>query len=197
MLAYGGPLNTVILLEAYYHGIFPWPQPNLPMLWFFPDPRCVLFPEKFHVSSRSRRKIRSSGFTITSNTVFAQVIRECSRSREADGGTWILPEMIKEYERLHQLGYAQSVETWLGGELVGGLYGVCFGRVFFGESMFHKCPEASRAALQFLVAEAFRLSFLFIDCQMPTSHMMRMGAELIPADSFRSLLAEAMTVCMF
>lgn len=191
LVATGGNLSLSLLLEAYQQGIFPWPHPGCPLLWFSPDPRCVLFPEKFHISRRSERKIRNSGFKITFNTDFAAVISACAKLRE-DDGTWITSKMIAAYAKLHRAGFAQSVEVWSEAGLAGGLYGVCMGRAFFGESMFHIVPEASRAALQALVGEASRLGFLFIDCQQETPHMLAMGAETAPRSEFLELLAKAL-----
>lgn len=182
-----------MLLDAYRQGIFPWPHPGYPLLWFSPDPRCLLFPDRFHISRRSSRKIRNSGFQITFNKVFTKVLQSCALPRKDGAGTWITPQMNEAYTRLHKAGYAQSVEVWQEGRLVGGLYGVCMGRAFFGESMFHAVPEASRAALQTLVGEALRLGFLFIDCQQATPHMLAMGATSVPREKFLALLGQAMS----
>lgn len=192
IVAVGGELALPLLLDAYQQGIFPWPHPDCPLLWFSPDPRCVLFPDKFHISRRSERKIRNSGFRITINTAFPAVIEACASLHEANKGTWISPQIIASYTKLHRAGFAQSVEVWANGGLVGGLYGVCMGQAFFGESMFHIVPEASRAALQALVEEARRLGFLFIDCQQDTPHMLAMGAELVPRQEFLELLGKAL-----
>lgn len=182
-----------MLLAAYAAGIFPWYSDDSPILWWSPDPRCILFPEKFHVSRRSRRKIRNSGFIVTGNKAFASVIRACAKPRKEDPGTWLVEDMILAYEKLHMAGYAQSVEVWQNGRLAGGLYGVCMGKAFFGESMFHNVPEASRCALQYLVDEAKSAGFLFIDCQQATPHMLAMGAECMPRRDFTQLLAEALS----
>lgn len=191
-LAYGGELNQDFLLDAYSHGIFPWPHPQYPMLWFAPDPRCILLPGDFKISRRSQRKISHSNFTITFNSAFHEVISACAMPLKGREKTWISQEIIAAYNDLFFSGYAQSVEVWQANTLAGGLYGVCMGKAFFGESMFHFQPEASRAALQALVAEAKRLGFLFIDCQQVTPHMLAMGATTIRRLHFQKLLSQAL-----
>ncbi len=159
-----------------------------------PDPRCVLPLEDFHLPRRSARALRNRPFELRMDTAFSRVIRACAAPRRDSEGTWILPEMIAAYERLHALGYAHSVEAWRDGELLGGLYGVALGRAFFGESMFHRCPEASRAALAGLVAFLRGRDFLLLDCQQATPHMLAMGARDIPRREFLALLRQAVPV---
>jgi len=184
LLAVGGDLSIERLLNAYQRGIFPWYSGDQPILWWSPDPRSVLFPHKLHISRSLRKTLRKQLFTITFDTAFADVIRACSEPR-ADGlGTWITDEMQQAYLRLHQAGYAHSVECWLKGELVGGLYGVAMGKVFFGESMFSRVTDASKVAFVFLVRQLQRWQFELIDCQIQTAYLNQFGAELIPRSEF-------------
>lgn len=189
-LAYGGNFNIDTLLGAYYKGIFPW-SGRQPITWWSPDPRCVLIPARFHISSRSARKIKNMNFTCTINHNFEDVIHMCAATRKFREGTWLSKKMISAYTELHKLGYAMSVETWLDDKLVGGLYGVCLGKAFFGESMFHLVTEASRAALVYLMYNLIKNGFVLIDCQQVTPHMLRMGAEAMPRRRFLSLLSIA------
>lgn len=195
-LCMGGDLGPVRLLAAYSRGIFPWYGPGLPVLWWSPDPRCVLPLDEFHLPRRSARRLRVSAFKLTLDLAFGRVIRACAAPRPCHGaqpsGTWITAEMIAAYERLHALGYAHSVEAWRGDALVGGLYGVALGRAFFGESMFHTEPEASRAALAGLVGLLRRRGVWLLDCQQATPHMERMGAQLVPRSEFLRALASAL-----
>lgn len=191
ILCAGGDLLPARLLAAYSRGIFPWYGEDMPLLWWCPDPRCVLPPDAFHLPRRSARALRNHPFELRMDTAFSRVIRACAAPRRDSEGTWILPEMIAAYERLHALGYAHSVEAWRDGELLGGLYGVALGRAFFGESMFHLCPEASRAALAGLVAFLRERDFLLLDCQQATPHMLAMGAREIPRKEFLALLRQA------
>ncbi len=193
-LCMGGDLGPVRLLAAYSLGIFPWYGPGLPLLWWSPDPRCVLPLEDFHLPRRSARTMRASPFTLTLDAAFGRVISACAapRSGPEPPGTWITPEMLTAYERLHSYGYAHSVEAWRDGRLVGGLYGVALGRAFFGESMFHTEPEASRAALAGLVALLRRRGATLLDCQQATPHMVRMGAKLLPRNEFLRQLSAAL-----
>lgn len=194
ILCAGGDLLPARLLAAYSRGIFPWYGEDMPLLWWCPDPRCVLPPDAFHLPRRSARALRNHPFELRMDTAFSRVIRACAAPRRDSEGTWILPEMIAAYERLHALGYAHSVEAWRDGELLGGLYGVALGRAFFGESMFHLCPEASRAALAGLVAFLRERDFLLLDCQQATPHMLAMGAREIPRKEFLALLRQAVPV---
>ena len=147
LLCHGGDLSVERLVAGYSRGIFPWYDETTPILWWSPDPRCVLPPENFHLPRRSARAIRHACFRLTWDEAFEDVISACAAPRPAGDGTWLVPEMRSAYTELHRQGYAHSVETWLDGQLVGGLYGVGLGRAFFGESMFHRVSEASRAAL--------------------------------------------------
>lgn len=184
----GGNLEPETLISAYAQGIFPWYSEGDPIIWHCPHPRCVLMPENFAVSARSRRKIRNSSFTATINTAFPDVIAACAAPRKEGGGTWILPEMREAYNRLHDLGYAHSVEIWQGGSLAGGLYGVALGQVFFGESMFRNASEGSRAALSVLAALLQMHGFRLLDCQQDSPHMLAMGAANMPRAAFLRLL---------
>lgn len=193
LLAVGGDLSPSRLLCAYRMGIFPWYEEGYPILWWSPDPRAVLFPHDFRLPKRSARRIRNAGFEIRADTAFERVIRNCATIRgPGREGTWITPEMIKAYCRLHEMGYAHSFETWNEGRLIGGLYGVSLGACFFGESMFSEVSEASRAALARLVDCAKSWGFLFIDCQLRNDHLLRVGAREIPRRSFLKLLEEGM-----
>ena len=188
LLAVGGDLRIERLLAAYQRGIFPWYSGDQPILWWSPDPRSVLFPDKLHISRSLRKTLRKQLFTITFDTAFEEVIHACSEPR-ADGlGTWITDEMQQAYLRLHQSGYAHSVECWLNGKLVGGLYGVAMGKVFFGESMFSRVTDASKIAFVFLVRQLQRWQFEMIDCQIQTAYLNQFGAELIPRSRFVQLL---------
>lgn len=184
LLAVGGDLSIERLLAAYQRGIFPWYSGDQPILWWSPDPRSVLFPHKLHISRSLRKTLRKQLFTITFDTAFADVIRACSEPRSDGLGTWITDEMQQAYIRLHQAGYAHSVECWLKGKLVGGLYGVAIGNVFFGESMFSHVTDASKVAFVFLIRQLQRWQFEMIDCQIQTAYLNQFGAELIPRSEF-------------
>jgi len=190
LLALGGDLSVDRLLLAYSSGIFPWYSPGDPILWWSPDPRMVLFPSRLHVPRRLRRIIRQEKFHVTLDRNFEEVIRACavagSRQRE---GTWITDDMISAYVALYRTGFAHSVEAWHDGELAGGLYGVCLGGVFFGESMFYRRPDASKAAFVKLVRWLTQHGIRLIDCQVRTSHLSRFGAVEIPRRQFLRLLA--------
>jgi leucyl/phenylalanyl-tRNA--protein transferase len=188
LLAVGGDLSVERLRAAYQRGIFPWYSGDQPILWWSPDPRSVLFPGKLHISRSLRKTLRKQQYKITFDTAFADVIRACSQPREDDLGTWITDEMQQAYIRLHQAGYAHSVECWLNGKLAGGLYGVSLGNVFFGESMFSHVTDASKIAFVFLVRQLQRWQFGVIDCQIQSSHLDQFGAELIPRSEFITLL---------
>lgn len=188
-LAYGGNLEPPTLLAAYSRGIFPWYEEGLPILWHSPDPRAILPLDSFRLPPRSARKIAHTPFKITLDKDFAAVMAACGNLRES---TWITHDMLRSYVRLHDLGYAHSIETWLDGKLVGGLYGVSLGRVFCGESMFHLQSEASRAALAALAALLRQKNFLLLDIQQETPHMLKMGAIGIPRSAYLRLLARAL-----
>lgn len=188
LLAVGGNLSPRRLLRAYRLGIFPWYSPGQPILWWSPDPRLVLFPERIQTSRSLRKTLRKGAFETTVDTDFAAVIGACAEPRASGPGTWITPEMHRAYCRLHRLGHAHSVEIWQQGELVGGLYGVALGRVFYGESMFSLASDASKVALVLLAAQLRRWDFAVIDCQVHTDHLFRMGAVEIPRATFLQLL---------
>jgi len=189
LLAVGGNLSPRRLLSAYRNGIFPWYSPGQPILWWSPDPRTVLFTDRIKISRSLRKTINKGLFTVTLNRAFAQVIRQCGAPRsQQPSGTWITPAMARAYLRLHELGHAHSLESWHAGELVGGLYGVAVGRVFYGESMFSRMSDASKVALVTLCQQLERWRFPFIDCQLHTQHLTNLGAEDIPRPLFLDLL---------
>ncbi len=185
MLAVGGDLSPARLLTAYKAGIFPWFSEDDPILWWSPDPRMILYPHLFHVSRSMRRIINKDIFRVTVDKEFDTIIENCARVRVTSGeGTWITPEMKEAYKRLNRMGFAHSVETWLGDEIVGGLYGVSLGRCFFGESMFSLEPNASKIALYHLIKFLEAHGFAFIDCQVYSRHMQMLGACEIPRQRF-------------
>lgn len=190
LLAAGGDLSPPRLLEAYRRGIFPWYSRGQPILWWCPDPRAVLRPDRMKVSRSLAKSIRNRGFETRIDCAFRDVLRYCGSTELRPGGTWLSPEMRAAYLRLHKLGYAHSVETWLNDRLVGGLYGIAVGRVFFGESMFSIERDASKVALKRLCDELLARGYHIIDCQMATSHLMSLGAELIPRSEFIEILRE-------
>jgi len=190
LLAMGGDLSLGRLLDAYRHGIFPWFNAGEPILWWSPDPRMVLIPDEIRVTRSLAKRIRNGGFELRMDTCFAEVMAACAAPRGGESGTWISPPMLAAYTRLHQAGYAHSIETWKDDSLVGGLYGVAIGRVFFGESMFSRVPDASKVALVALARQLQRWQFGLIDCQMETAHLASMGARPIPRSDFCSRLEE-------
>jgi leucyl/phenylalanyl-tRNA--protein transferase len=193
LLAVGGDLSVKRLLLAYSMGIFPWYSADSPILWWSPDPRLVLFPGELKISRSLRQTLKKGSFTVTMDTAFEQVIRACAEIRRTDKGeTWITEDMIKAYIRLHKEGLAHSIESWADGELCGGLYGVSLGSVFFGESMFAKRSDASKAAFAVLVEELRERGCSVIDCQVATAHLRRFGAREIPRDEFLDLLNEGL-----
>ncbi len=185
LLAAGGDLAPQRLLAAYRRGIFPWYSEGQPILWWSPDPRAVLFPHALRVSRSLRKTLRRGIFQITVDTAFREVITGCAEPRGGDPGTWITEAMHEAYLHLHSLGWAHSVECWHGETLAGGLYGVAIGRVFFGESMFSRLPDASKVAL----VQLARMGYELIDCQVPNSHLFSLGAVEIPRHRFVELLA--------
>jgi len=189
LLAVGGALSERWLLSAYRHGVFPWYGPGQPILWWAPDPRLVLYPKRLHVSRSLAKVIRNGGFELTLDTAFGEVISGCAESRPGQSGTWITPEMRQAYIDLHYSGYAHSVECWYRGELVGGLYGVAIGRVFFGESMFARRSNASKVAFVALVRQLDRWGFRLIDCQVYTGHLASLGASGIARRTFTGILS--------
>jgi len=193
LLAVGGDLSNERLLEAYRLGIFPWYSEDQPILWWSPDPRLVLDLNDFKISRSLRKTLKKEVFQITFDHAFEEVIRACaSVPREAQNGTWITDDMEKAYIKLHGLGYAHSVESWFGGKLAGGLYGVSLGKCFFGESMFHLKTDASKVALATLVETLKSWDFHFIDSQMTTEHMLSLGAKELPRRIFLKRLQLAL-----
>ncbi len=188
LLAVGGDLSPVRLLNAYRRGIFPWYSAGQPLLWWSPDPRMVLFPERLHVSRSLRKSLRRDRYRVTFDRDFGAVIRACAAPREPEGGTWITPEMVAAYEELHRQGVAHSVEAWRGEELAGGLYGLFLGRIFFGESMFSRQSDASKVAFVHLVRTLKELGCPLIDCQVHSRHLESLGAERIPRRRFLRIL---------
>jgi leucyl/phenylalanyl-tRNA--protein transferase len=190
LLAAGGDLSPERLLAAYGRGIFPWYSPGQPVLWWSPDPRAVLFPEEFRCARSLAKTLRNGGFTLEVDRDFAAVIDSCAAPRQHSPGTWITAEMRAAYLDLHRLGFAHSIETWRGGALVGGLYGVRLGSVFFGESMFSRERDASKVALANLVALSRRHAIAVIDCQLASGHLESLGTRSISRAQFQSLLRE-------
>ena len=191
LLAVGGDLSQHRLLDAYRHGIFPWYSPGQPILWWSPAPRMVLVPAEFHCSRSLRRSLRKRGYMVSVNLAFEDVIRACAEPRSPAEGTWLLPEMIESYVALNQSGHAHSIEVWRDSELVGGLYGIAIGQMFFGESMFSRSEDASKVALGQLVELAFTQPFQLIDCQIHTDHLARLGAREISRETFQQALEKA------
>jgi len=188
LLAAGGDLSPDRLLHAYLTGIFPWFDDGQPILWWSPDPRCVLRPREFQTSSRMRRAIRSSSAEITINRSFSEVIQSCSGPRRSEQGTWITAEMIEAYETLHAEGWAHSIEVRDGNSLIGGLYGLAIGRMFFGESMFSQRSNASKLAMLGLSEILDDNAFEMIDCQVVSQHLLTLGAVAIPREEFAAHL---------
>ena len=191
LLCAGGDLSTKRLLEAYRHGIFPWFSEGDPILWWSPDPRMVLFPEELKVSRSLRKAVQRGPYETRFDTAFSDVMRACAEPRAGQHGTWIMPEMIAAYTALHHMGVAHSVESWLDGELVGGLYGIWLGKVFFGESMFSRATDASKVALVRLVERLKAMDCRVIDCQQATAHLASLGAREIPRKEFAKLLQDS------
>lgn len=193
LLAVGGDLSEKRLLLAYSKGIFPWYAEDSPILWWSPDPRLVLVPKELKVSRSLRQTIKKGAYSITMDTAFEKVIIDCAEvHREKDGSTWITDDMIRAYVRLHESGFAHSVESWLEKELIGGIYGVSLGGVFFGESMFAKKRDASKAAFVSLITQLADWNFELIDCQVKTQHLINLGAREIPRAQFLIALSHAL-----
>lgn len=191
LLAAGGDLSPERLLAAYTRGIFPWFEAGQPVLWWSPDPRCVLYPEKLHASRRLRQQSRNSSAELRFNTAFDAVIRACARKRRSQQGTWITADMISAYESLHRDGWAHSVETWDEHGLAGGLYGLCIGKVFFGESMFSARPNTSKMAMLGLAQHMQAAGIELLDCQVASPHLFTLGAEFMSRAKFSAFLATA------
>jgi len=195
LVAAGGDLSPKRILNAYRQGLFPWFNKGDPILWWSPNPRMVLFTDKIKLSKSLKKTLRTSSFTITFNQAFEQVMTACSQPRsdlreEQDNATWIHPEMIEAYVTLHQQGYAHSIECWQGDELVGGLYGVAIGKMFFGESMFSRVRDSSKITLVALCQQLNRWGFELIDCQVYSDHLASLGAEEIQQADFIKYINE-------
>ncbi len=191
LVAIGGDLRPETLIAAYRRGLFPWYE-RPPILWWSPDPRLVLYPEKLKVHRSLRKLLRQGRFEIRFDTAFDQVVAACAAPRRGQHGTWITAEMKAAYGRLHRLGHAHSAEAWQDGRLVGGLYGVAIGRVFFGESMFTRVSNASKAAFATLVRHLQAWGFPLVDCQVRTDHLLSLGAEEIPRSRFMREMSAAL-----
>jgi len=188
LLAWGGDLEPVRLVNAYHHGIFPWYSEDQPILWWSPLERCVLFPQDVHISRRLARVLRQQKFTVTADRAFDDVIAGCALPRKTQETTWITPEMIKAYVKLHEMEIAHSIEVWAEGVLQGGLYGLSFGRIFIGESMFSVASDASKVALVALCRQLQRWRFEILDCQIVNPHLSGMGAFRIHRNRFLEIL---------
>ncbi len=193
LLAVGGDLSVVRLLEAYRHGIFPWYSEGQPILWWSPDPRTVLSPDRLKLSRSLRKTARAGKFRVTFDRCFAEVMHACAgpRRNQPSGGTWITSAMIDAYVEMHRQGHAHSVETWHDDRLAGGLYGVALGGAFFGESMFSRVPDASKVALLYIARQLERWSYAFIDCQLRSAHLDRMGAQSVSRTTYLAMLTAA------
>ncbi|RLD50372.1 MAG: leucyl/phenylalanyl-tRNA--protein transferase [Bacteroidetes bacterium] len=193
LLAIGGDLSPERLIEAYANGIFPWYSEGEPLLWWSPDPRMILFPDKFKISKSLGQSIRNKKNEVFFDRDFKAVIENCAiTDRNGEKGTWITPDMQKAYINLHNAGFAHSVETYKDDKLIGGLYGISLGKAFFGESMFHTETDASKIALYSLVTRMKDWGFHFIDVQQETNHLKSLGAETVPRKKFLGLLVEAL-----
>lgn len=188
LLAAGGDLSPERLIAAYRHGCFPWYEQGQPILWWSPDPRMVLPPAELKVSRSLRKVMRQGRFSVTLDTAFAMVVKACAAPRTYAQGTWITPAIVAAYVALHERGIAHSVEAWQDGELVGGLYGIAMGRLFFGESMFSRATDASKVAFATLVEYLQSAGFVLIDCQMHTRHLESLGAREISREQFAHYL---------
>lgn len=193
LVAVGGDITTVRVLSAYRQGIFPWYSEDQPVLWWSPEPRAILYPDRIKISRSLKKTLRKKGFQVTADQAFSEVIEACAgpRIQSPGGGTWITDEMKQTYTHLHQLGYGHSIEIWRAEKLVGGLYGLSLGSAFFGESMFSHTPDASKIALVHLAKYALNNGIAFIDCQLPTEHLTSMGAVNISRKEYLSILQEA------
>ncbi len=193
LLAVGGDLSPQRLLEAYSRGIFPWFNEDDPILWWSPDPRMVLFPNELKISRSLRKTLKKDHYQIRTDCSFSQVMHACAAPRKGQAGTWIHPKMVTAYTILHEMGLAHSVETWMDGVLVGGLYGVSLGKVFFGESMFSLVPDASKIALVHLAKQLQYWEYGLIDCQVKTGHLASLGAREISRVEFGQMLNTLIT----
>jgi len=194
LLAVGGDLDSNRLLAAYRKGIFPWYSEDQPILWWSPDPRAVLLPGNLKISRSLKKTLKKNIFRVTLDQDFAGVIRACAAPRRGDSetGTWITPDMMQAYIKLHELGHAHSVEVWHDDRLVGGLYGISMGKAFFGESMFSRMTDASKVGFCFLVRQLEKWGYDFIDCQVESAHLASLGAQPIPRKRFIAMLEDAL-----
>ena len=190
LLAAGGDLSPERLINAYQHGIFPWFNEGEPILWWSPDPRCVLYPEKIKISRSLSKTLKKQPFSITVDKAFAEVVKSCAAPRAKQAGTWISDQMFNAYLNMHKLGYAHSIECWQDDQLVGGLYGIALGKIFFGESMFSTRSDASKIALVYLSDFLQKRNFKLIDSQVHTDHMTSMGAEMMSRDEFETIVRQ-------
>ncbi len=188
LLAVGGCLSMQRLLNAYQHGIFPWFNSNEPILWWSPDPRLVIVPGQEKISRSLKKTLRRGIYKVTYDRCFVDVMKACAAPRQNTTGTWITEEILEAYQRLHQHHFAHSVEVWKGDVLVGGLYGVAIGQVFFGESMFHRQTDASKVAFVTLMAQLRQWGYQLVDCQVRSEHLLSLGAKEIPRSQFNALL---------
>ena len=191
LLAAGGDLSVERLLAAYRRGIFPWYDSGQPILWWSPDPRCVLWPQDLHVSRRLAQEMRKTQLTVHFNRAFDEVIRACAEPRRHQAGTWITEEMVTAFEQLHAEGWAHSVEIWDREQLVGGLYGLVIGGVFFGESMFSRIANASKMAMVALTRHMLQSGMTLLDCQVVSQHLATLGATTLPRSEFVAVLEQA------
>lgn len=189
LLAYGGCLSPQRLINGYRHGVFPWYNPGEPILWWSPDPRLVLFPNKLKISKSLQKVLNKQIFEVVFDQAFEQVMDACAAPRDNQGGTWITQDMKQAYITLHQTGVAHSMEAWQNGELVGGLYGLGIGQVFFGESMFHRKTDASKVVFAHLVKHLSAWGYKLIDCQVSSNHLLSLGAEEISRSNFQKYLS--------
>lgn len=190
LVGYGGELTTSLLLDAYAHGIFPWFNDDRePVLWWSPDPRAIMVPDAMHVSRSLAKRLRSGRYRVSADRAFAEVMAGCAAPRAKQTGTWITPRMQDTYGELHEQGFAHSLEVWRDGELVGGIYGISLGRMFFGESMFSVARDASKVALATLTRLLADWQFTLLDCQIMNDHLLSLGAEAMPRRRFLALVA--------
>ncbi len=192
LLAIGGDLSPQRLLRAYSQGIFPWYNPDEPILWWCPNPRAVLVPAHFHMSRSLGKSLRRANYAVSMDRAFSEVLAACAGDRRSSRGTWLGEEMQQAYQRLHRLGQAHSVEVWRDGTLIGGLYGIALGAVFFGESMFSRADDASKIALYWLSRQLVQWGFQMIDCQVSSAHLLGLGAVEIERSQFLAQLSAAL-----
>ncbi len=191
LLVIGGVLSPNLLLEAYRKGIFPWYSEGQPVMWWSPDPRCVLFPDELKISRSLNKSLRRDDYIVTFDQAFSDVVRSCAEPRLSSPGTWITQSIIKNYQLLHKSGHAHSVECWHGEILVGGLYGIAIGKIFFGESMFSHMTDTSKICLAHLVHFVKKLEYKLIDCQVTSDHLKSLGAKPIPRNDFSNILTKS------